>query len=212
MESVDFSNQPVHEREVADFKQKLEWIKSLNASLKDKINLLLLIKGLKSVCIIEDEIDASQVGLFSKSVTLETKMNPTKEQIEYLKSLGVITPEPKEFEKSVKMTDTYVSTRQEDLEKILQLQEEKRQSTGVKNLMSPIDYEIGKLFGYPESCLAKFDLATDSKVKVPDHLQSLKSFTFSPDHWQEELKFLESWYEQIKDLIPQIKQDSTETF
>ncbi|MDD5291525.1 MAG: SDR family NAD(P)-dependent oxidoreductase [Patescibacteria group bacterium] len=203
--TIDDDNIEAEEKE--EFKQKLEWIKGLKLSFEDKISLLLMLKGIKPACAVSGEIDTSPIGLFSQVEEAETRVLPTTEQIEYLRSIGVNMPEPEvEFSKSHKVKSTIIAKTKEILDELEQLQNQLKKMPNPRHpKYYETHYKIGKLFGYPESCLAKLGTATDDKIKVPEHLRPLKQFVFSKDNWEEELKTLESWYEQIKDLIPEIK-------
>jgi hypothetical protein len=200
---VNFERQGINENE--QFGQKLEWIRDLKISFEDKISLLLLLKGIKPVCDIVGDIDATQVGLFSKTEVIETRMKPTDDQIKYLKSVGVNVPES-EHPESMKEISTTIAMRQEDLERIRQLRVQLKE---IKNSKHPeyfkVHQEIGKLLGYPESCLWREDSTAKNNITIPEYLRPLKQFVFSEDNWEEELKTLEAWYEQIKDLVPKIE-------
>lgn len=203
--SGNFEKPGINEKK--EFERKLEWIKNLELSFGDKISLLLMLKGIKPACVVDGEIDTSSIGLFSQIEEVEIRALPTTEQTEYLRSIGVNIPGPEvEFPKSHKVKNTTIAKTKEIFDELEQLRNQLKEITNPRHpRYYETHYKIGKLFGYPESCLAKGDTATDDKITVPKHLRPLKRFVFSKDNWEEELKTLESWYGQIKDLIPEIK-------
>ncbi len=190
------------------FDQKLEWIRSLELIFEDKLSLLLVLKGIRPACIIS-EVNVKPLDLFSKIEEAETRMLPTEEQIEYLKSIGASISShglARAREANIKEKGTIVAMTKEILDG---LEQARKQLKEINNPRHPkyheTHYTIGKLLGLPESCLANEDHTTDDKIHVPDHLKPLKCFLVSKDHWEEELRILEDWFEQIKDLIPKIK-------
>jgi hypothetical protein len=192
--------------ETIELQQKLEFIRGLEISLRDRISILLVLKGIKPACMVDGEVDAGPLGLFSETREVKTHILPSTAQVEYLKSLGIDMPEPVIEDRGTPVTN--VAKGKDVLDELTRLEEQLRGMGGVHNAETyDIHYKIGKLLGYPESCLGKLGTkyaADENEIEIPDHLQNLSKFIFTKENWQEELKTVEKWYEEIKDLIPQI--------
>ena len=202
----DFEKQTTDSASTNELQQKLEFIRGLEISLRDRISILLVLKGIKPACMVDGYVDGEPLGLFSETKEVRTHILPSVAQIEYLRSIGIDMPEPVIEDGGTPVTN--VATNKDVLDELTRLEEQLRGMGGVYNAETyDIHYKIGKLLGYPESCLGKLGTkyaVAEDEIEIPDHLQNLSKFVFTKKNWREELKTLEKWYEEIKDLIPQI--------
>jgi hypothetical protein len=90
------------------------------------------------------------------------------------------------------------------------------------HLNSSVCLELGKIYGFPKTAIEAFKKNHNSMIninnnkdeffltweeveeKIPKDLQPFIGFKFSKDHWEEELKILEKWAEEIKLVSPEL--------
>jgi len=172
---------------------------------KDKIDLLLVWRGLKS---------ATQINLDPK--ISDTDLKKMEEVIKnaglFFKDSG-ITQDPQKYGSHVGRV-CYVANNQEDLDLI----------SGAKKLSTlKADSEMGRMSGFPKSAIENFIqfnknndnndansqknfYLTDEEreINIPKKLNKIASFKLSRKNWKEELETARRWAKEIKFIAPEL--------